>query len=284
MLTKFINIKQLFKPNITQKIIKNASPKIKGYWIFFTLIFKIFPNKLEALIIFPKNEIDVEIDLQDPYQLDIFFKNKYELMEPYIIYKLLPRKGIFFDVGANCGWYTRIISKLKKESIIYAFEPNIKAFNFLKEFCSENVMTLPVAVGKDNFNKVMPINPFYRQPSGTYFKKEPKGINLISLDSFCSKHKLIPDIIKIDVEGYEFEVLKGASKVIENCKYLLVEVNNQESVVNCNYDPNLIFEFLYKKGFIFRYLVSNKENSIIEIDCLEIGSILFCKEKIDKIF
>ena len=92
---KFINIKQRFKPNIIQKIIKNTSPKIKGYWFFLTLIFKICPHKLEALIIFPKNEIKVELDLQDPYQLDIFCKNKYELMEPYVVYKLLPRKGIF---------------------------------------------------------------------------------------------------------------------------------------------------------------------------------------------
>ena len=221
--------------------------------------------------------------LKDPYQLDIFFKNKYELMEPYIVYKLLPTKGIFFDVGANCGWYTRIISNLKSESIIYAFEPNSKAFNFLKEFCSENTLTLPVAVGKDNFNKVLPINPFYRQPSGTYFKNSTKGINLISLDSFCSRHKLMPDLIKVDVEGFELEVLQGSKKILEFCKFLLIEVNNSKSVKGCNYDPNLIFDILKNKGFIFKYLISNKENSITKVDSLKIGSILFSKENIEKI-
>ena len=283
MFQKKIFIKQKFSPTFSQNTLKRITPKFKGYWIFLEFLFKFLPSRLKILLIFPNKKLEIPIDLKDPYQIDIFFKDKYELMEPYIISRLLPDQGIFYDVGANCGWYTRIISKLKKKSIIYAFEPNNKSFNFLKEFCSNNVLTLPIAVGKDSFNKVVPINPFYRQPSGTYFKKAANGINLISLDTFSSKHNIFPNFIKIDVEGFELEVLQGSYETLNFSKFLLIEVNNSKSVKGCDYDPNLIFDILKNKGFIFKYLISNKENSITKIEHLEIGSILFSKENIEEL-
>ena len=45
---------------------------------------------------------------------------------------------------------------------------------------------------------------------------------MITLDSFCSQHKLSPDLIKIDVEGAELGVLKGARETIQSHKPMIV--------------------------------------------------------------
>ena len=48
-------------------------------------------------------------------------------------------------------------------------------------------------------------------------------IQMRTLDSFDFEKV---DLIKIDVEGYEMKVLKGAEKTLESCQYLMIELNN----------------------------------------------------------
>lgn len=284
MFLKKININQIFLPYKFQIILRKIFPKIKGYWLPLSWIFMLVPSKLKAKISFQNIHIEIPLDLSDPYQLDIFCKNKYELMEPFVISKLLPKYGSFFDVGANCGWYTRIVSKLNNEVKIFAFEPNMKAFSYLKEFCSEKILTLPIAVADNSVDKVKSIKPFYRQSSSTYFKKSSKGINSISLDLFSEKNNIVPDLIKIDVEGFELKVLRGADKLLDICNYLLIEVNNSNSVKGCDYDPKILFDILRKKKFYFKYDISNKNNMIKEINTTTTGTILFSKEDIKSFF
>ena len=48
-------------------------------------------------------------------------------------------------------------------------------------------------------------------------------IQMVTVDSLNLEHV---DLIKIDVEGYEMEVLKGAAKTLENVRFLMIELNN----------------------------------------------------------
>ena len=79
---------------------------------------------------------------------------------------------------------------------------------------------------------------------------------------------------------FELKVLKGAYRLLDICNYLLIEVNNSNSVKGCEYDPNIIFEILRKKEFYFKYDISNKNNLIKEIKNTTTGTILFSKEDI----
>lgn len=272
-----LKIKQYFKPNKFQNLLKKVFPRFKGYWLPIKYIFSFLPSRLDTKIETKNLKLVVPLDLKDPYQIDIFFNEKHELVEPLIISQLLPENGIYFDVGANCGWFTRIISTCKPDSLILAFEPNKLAFSFLSEFCSSNVLTLPVAVGDSSSKKLEVNNPFYRQPSASSMKESKTGTNSVRLDDIAEKLNLRPNIIKIDVEGFEIKVLNGADKLLNIVDHILIEVNNSDSVRNCNYDLHDIYELMDKKGFNFAYIIKNYKSEIQEVDDHENGSILFSR-------
>ena len=48
-----------------------------------------------------------------------------------------------------------------------------------------------------------------------------KKINQLTLDDFCKRFNLRPDLIKVDIEGMEYNVLKGGLKIIKECKPLI---------------------------------------------------------------
>ena len=138
-------------------------------------------------------------------------------------------KTTVFDVGAHIGLYSVPASTvLDKEGSIYAFEPSSancayldkhKRFNKIK-----NIKVLPYLVGErtsereefyeskdaDAMNSI-----FIRKGRDNYrkiFKKQ------VSLDEFCEANSVEPEVLKIDVEGAEIGVLKGAERVFKRFK------------------------------------------------------------------
>ena len=80
-------------------------------------------------------------------------------------------------------------------------------------------------------------------------KKHPKKkINVKTLDSLCSKKKINKiDILKIDVEGHEYDVLLGSKKIIKNVNVILIEI--QKNKMYKNYSQKKIYKFLKKNNF-----------------------------------
>ncbi|MEN3044236.1 MAG: FkbM family methyltransferase [Candidatus Hydrothermales bacterium] len=140
------------------------------------------------------------------------------IYEKEVIKKLtkeLEHNIVYYDVGAHIGYYTLLFSKFAK--LVYSFEPEPRNFYFLKEHIRlnriKNVKILNIAVYSENkkFN-------FDVKDNRTEGKIKENGILKVSaftLDYLCFKKKLyFPDFIKIDVEGAEFEVLKGAVNLL----------------------------------------------------------------------
>ena len=121
------------------------------------------------------------------------------------------------DVGAWCGTWAKAIEPFAKKVI--AFEPDKTHFECLQRNCTINCTPRMEAVGaqlqevsltEDNFTQAKRVN-------------EKGNIRMITLDHMAYEDV---DMIKIDVEGYELEVLKGATKTLESVKYLMIELNN----------------------------------------------------------
>ena len=71
-----------------------------------------------------------------------------------------------------------------------------------------------------------------------------KSVRSFKSDSFAITNI---DLIKIDVEGYEMEVLKGANQALEQCTYVLIELNNNSKKYGSS--NGQITKYLTQKGF-----------------------------------
>jgi hypothetical protein len=152
-----LRIQQKFDSKILYVILKPFT-FIKGYWVLICLISNFLPRNLfevkANIKIFNRNKI-LYANLNYPYMLDIFLKNKNELTIPALITKLLPKNSSFADVGANCGWYSRIVGTFRGDVNIYCFEPSKKAFFELIKISNSRIFTFPFCCSdedKQNFH------------------------------------------------------------------------------------------------------------------------------------
>ncbi len=178
----------------------------------------------------------------------------------YAIKKSLIDKNniILFDVGANLG---QSIKKMKMEfptSIIYAFEPSLNCYEVLKKnYTDKNILINNKAVGAGNgkikFNEYSwsASNSILKRAFGTTKIINSNEVDLISIDSFCKENNILKiDFLKTDTEGYELEVLKGASNMMDNNKiqFVHVEVFFKENYIGQSSFGD-IYNFLLGKRF-----------------------------------
>jgi FkbM family methyltransferase len=137
---------------------------------------------------------------------------------------------VLFDVGANLG---QTISKMKLEfpgSKIYAFEPSRICYEILlNNLDFENVLVFNNAVGsrisKVKFNEYSwsAMSSVLKRSFGSAQIINTYDVDLITVDSFCKLNNVSKiDLLKTDTEGFELEVLKGASEMLEQNKIQFV--------------------------------------------------------------
>lgn len=121
------------------------------------------------------------------------------------------------DIGAWCGTWAKALEPYARR--VVAFEPDKTHFECLQRNCTINCDARNEAVGseikmisltEDDFTQAKRVN-------------DKGDIRMVDLDSL---EYADVDLIKIDVEGYEMEVLKGAEKTLSSTQYIMIELNN----------------------------------------------------------
>ncbi len=138
--------------------------------------------------------------------------------ELFVIKKFINKCHQLFDVGAGDGEYLNFCLKENRNLEIYAFEPSERIENIPK---SQKITAYNIGLGNDSYEVNLYLNNSGGAPSiiESQYKtnNEIKQIKICRFDTIVKKEKLINRInfLKIDVEGYEFEVLKGMEEYIK---------------------------------------------------------------------
>ena len=186
-----------------------------------------------------------------------------------LLLHFLTENDLFVDVGANVGVYSILASGVSKAKSI-AIEPSYETGNILKQNIAINnlgdkITTVNYIIGnqsgKVSFTKGLDsINRVVRETDDV---KNTELHDEETLDNILNN--VTPNLIKIDVEGYEVNVLKGALNTLKKAelKILLIETNGLSSKYKLNEDD--IFSILQEYGFT-PYSYSPFERRLIQND------------------
>jgi FkbM family methyltransferase len=145
---------------------------------------------------------------------------------------------IILDIGANIGYYTLLMAKLTREKgKVYAVEPVIQNIELLKKNIKlnkyKNIEVFQLALG--NKNKIAPIYISNKRNWHSVIKSEliknniigKALVKMITCDEFL-QNKISPDFIRMDVEGYETEIIEGMKKFLDSKKptKILMEIHD----------------------------------------------------------
>jgi FkbM family methyltransferase len=190
------------------------------------------------------------------------------------------------DVGANIGQFSIAASYLLPDAVIYSVEPDPrvakKLRNNIEKKHSANIFV--TAVGLEDGEVVLRVNedsqvtsvlPLGKDrikffPSSTV--KEEIIVPIKKLDSlFSDSEILFPALLKIDVQGLEDKVIKGAERILTKIKWVIIEVSFA-NLYNGEVDFLNIVDLLEQHGFKFlkplNFHTSPKTGEIIEMDAL----------------
>jgi|MTBAKSStandDraft_1061840.scaffolds.fasta_scaffold06654_5 FkbM family methyltransferase len=182
-------------------------------------------------------------DSQNKYAFQIYFHGGREKNETKLMEQIIGPGDIAVDIGANIGWYTTLFSKLVGDKgKVIAIEAMPETFKMLEKNlvlndCNSNVHLLN-AICSDtigdgvifNFPDLHPglasAKPYANESSNKV------SVRKDSIDNIINKLKLpFINMLKIDVEGAEFEVIKGATSAFRNgiIQAVMIEANNERS-------------------------------------------------------
>ncbi len=184
--------------------------------------------------------------------IEIINFKAYEKQELYMIDRILADRGTFFDIGANIGWYTINIAKMKQRVTVYAFEPIPKTFECLKKNIALNNLT-NASLYNFGFSDKSDALTFYYYPEGSGNASmvnvsnqeniEEIKCKVLRIDDFVQDQDFAVDFIKCDVEGAELHVFQGGAKTIAEHKPIVFAEMLRKWSAKFDYHPNDIISF-----------------------------------------
>jgi len=153
---------------------------------------------------------------------DIYINGEYEGDIQDLLYRLIPPKGCFLDLGANIGSIVIPLSKRRPDIQSIAVEAAPWIFNYLERNVFTNKLGNVQLVNKALFNKddweldfFSPQDKFGKGSLSPVFTKEGVKVKTIKIDTLVKEfHLKKVDVIKIDVEGFEYFAFNGGEELL----------------------------------------------------------------------
>lgn len=243
-----------------------------AYRLFQLLIKTIHGNKIAGKKIKGTNALFLHYEISQ--HLTFYGKPEIEY-EPHLKEKIRPYvegANLVFDIGTNIGQYALIFSSWlrKDDSKVIGFEPDGKNFAFAQFNVHynrlKNVELFNQGVGSRSGKLV-----FYRDTvtggrrgsfiqafTGKAYEGNKEEVEIVTFDQLIHLHG-IPNFVKIDVEGFEFEVLKGLTAPSDETVFF-IEVRDETKNSVFSYFQNVNFKcYLLDNQSAPRFITSSDE-------------------------
>jgi FkbM family methyltransferase len=170
---------------------------------------------------------------------------------------------VAFDVGANIGCHTLPMANVVgPKGRVFAFEPNPAIHQRLLANIGLNRLTQVEAVAaclsndSDLQTLFAPLDNEYNQGLSSMHRGnlgqrcQEISVTALTLDDFVSEQNLDQiDLIKIDVEGHEFQVLTGARQVLQQFRPILIMEFSLQQWANAGVKPEQVEDYLAELGY-----------------------------------
>lgn len=192
------------------------------------------------------------------------FKRKQDKVDIALMNKHIKKGAVVLDIGANIGFYTKILSALVGETgKVYAFEPDKTNFSHLKNNVGNlvNVEFFNKAVsdktGKITLYKSELLNVDHKTYETENYTEKIE-IDCVAADDVVANKKV--DFIKIDIQGFEYFAFQGMQQIFDSNKDLKIITEFYPlGLHNAKIDALDFFELLWKNNFI----VYKTENDVM---------------------
>jgi FkbM family methyltransferase len=178
-------------------------------------------------------------------------------------------EDIFFDVGANVGIYSLLITDVLHSGSVVAFEPHPDRVAMLRQNANLNGDDIQIcqAALSDETGEMDMVSSgstrhhlAWEENTGTITIETVQGDNLVNEGAVPS-----PDVIKIDVEGAEMMALRGLDQTLSNgaCRTVFCEIHPDE-LEAFGESPDSPESFLRQRGYEVQRIDDRKKNYFIE--------------------
>jgi FkbM family methyltransferase len=228
----------------------------------------LFGRRIKAVV----NQATVRLDLCEMIQLQMFL-GLYEPTQTAWFKECLRPGDVFIDVGASFGYYTTLgASLVGPTGKVFAFEPSPIASQVVEKMIEEsmlqNVLLTKAAIGREsgNVSLFLPTTRHLHSPSILYSDPGfvPVQVPVIALDHFAPLEN-VPKVklVKIDVEGYEPDVIAGMDRIIKEKRIenIICEFNSGWLKRN-SMTPKLLLERFLDLGYQVRMQTRLERNLI----------------------
>lgn len=231
-------------------------------------------SKIDQLKVKPLSTIINRLDIK--YKVDLYEHNSWRIFylmflnSTFDFFKQINPEDNIIDVGANIGFYTLMSAKRASNGKVFSIEPDQDNFSSLirnielNQF--KNIFPSLLALGEKNSKVILESfssddNNGLKRIRNNQNNQEP-DIQMMTLDHFVEENKISKiDWIKIDIEGYEHELLKGALKTIAKFKpNFFLEICDQH-LKHYNSSANKLVEAFEDMGYKVIHADLNREIS-----------------------
>jgi FkbM family methyltransferase len=195
----------------------------------------------------------LRLDLGDHMQLLAFLLRDYAPETTRYIDARLPANGTLFDVGGNVGLVSFMMATRRPDARIHAFEPNpvnVAAWRRNHALNRSSRVRL-TAKGLSDGEREMRFRVPSDSGSGMLDAGGDQVVAVTTLDAYCSEHGVDHiDVLKLDVQGHEPAVLRGAARMLGEGRIDTVLCEIDESLlILAGEDSTAVVEPLAAHGF-----------------------------------